>query len=70
LAGGPVRNITFSADDDYGHFSANMLGQIGYETGNGFMLFAQYTPAWPAPIMLRAAPRSATGPMVSPLENS
>jgi len=43
-AGGSVsRNMTFSTDGDYGHFSANMLAQIGYETGNGFMLFAQYT---------------------------
>jgi hypothetical protein len=43
-AGGSVnRNMTFSADGDYGHFSANMLMQIGYETGNGFMFFAQYT---------------------------
>ncbi len=43
-AGGTVsRNMPFSADGDYGHFSANMLMQIGYETGNGFMFFAQYT---------------------------
>jgi hypothetical protein len=43
-AGGAVsRNMPFSADGDYGHFSANMLLQIGYETGNGFMFFAQYT---------------------------
>lgn len=43
-AGGSVsRNMPFSADGDYGHFSANMLVQIGYETGSGFMIFAQYT---------------------------
>lgn len=43
-AGGSVsRNMKFSADGDYGHFSASMLMQIGYETGGGFMLFAQYT---------------------------
>ncbi len=36
------RNMKFS-DGDYGHFSANMLAQIGYETGGGFMIFAQYT---------------------------
>jgi Outer membrane protein beta-barrel domain len=43
-AGGTVsRNMTFSTDGDYGHFSANMHAQIGYETGGGFMLFAQYT---------------------------
>jgi hypothetical protein len=42
--GGAVsRNMTFSADGDYGHFSASMLAQIGYETSGGFMLFAQYT---------------------------
>lgn len=43
-AGGSVsRSMTYSADGDYGHFSANMLMQIGYETGNGFMIFTQYT---------------------------
>ncbi len=36
------RNMKFS-NGDYGHFSANMLAQIGYETGGGFMIFAQYT---------------------------
>lgn len=36
------RSMTFS-DVDYGHFSANMLLQIGYETGGGLMIFAQYT---------------------------
>lgn len=42
--GGTVsRNMKFSTDGDYGHFSANMLGQVGYETGSGFMIFAQYT---------------------------
>jgi len=43
-AGGTVnRSMPFSTDGDYGHFSANMLMQIGYETGGGFMIFAQYT---------------------------
>jgi hypothetical protein len=43
-AGGSVsRNMKFSTAGDYGHFSANMLGQIGYETGGGLMIFAQYT---------------------------
>ncbi|HEY6062232.1 MAG TPA: porin family protein [Chitinophagaceae bacterium] len=43
-AGGSVsRNMPFSTDGDYGHFSANMLMQIGYETGGGLMIFAQYT---------------------------
>jgi hypothetical protein len=43
-AGGSVsRSMTFSIDGDYGHFSANMLGQIGYESGGGLMIFVQYT---------------------------
>jgi hypothetical protein len=43
-AGGSVsRKMKFSIDGDYGLFSANFLGQIGYETGNGFMIFIQYT---------------------------
>ncbi len=28
---------------DYGHFSASMLVQLGYETGNGLMIYGQYT---------------------------
>jgi hypothetical protein len=44
LAGGSVSHkMKFSTDGDYGHFSANMLMQIGYETGGGFMIFAQYS---------------------------
>ena len=43
-AGGSVsRNMKFSTDGDYGHFSANMLGQLGYETSGGLMIFAQYS---------------------------
>jgi hypothetical protein len=43
-AGGSVsRSMPFSTDGDYGHFSANMLVQLGYETGGGFMIFVQYT---------------------------
>jgi hypothetical protein len=43
-AGGAVnRKMTFSTDGDYGHFSASMLTQIGYETGGGLLFFAQYT---------------------------
>ncbi len=43
MAGGTVsQNMKFS-NGDYGHFSANMLAQIGYETSGGFMFFAQYT---------------------------
>ena len=42
--GGTVnRSMPFNTDGDYGYFSANMLLQIGYETGSGFMFFAQYT---------------------------
>ena len=36
------RNMKFSFGD-YGHYSANMLAQFGYETVDGFMIFAQYT---------------------------
>ncbi|HWR32068.1 MAG TPA: porin family protein [Chitinophagaceae bacterium] len=37
------RNMKFSNEGEYGHFSANMLAQLGYETGSGFFAFAQYT---------------------------
>lgn len=37
------RKMKFSTDGDYGHFSANMLMQLGYETGSGFFIFGQYT---------------------------
>lgn len=41
--GGKVnRNMKFSYGD-YGHFSANMLAQFGYETVDGFTIFANYT---------------------------
>jgi len=36
------RDMKFSFED-YGHFSANMLLQLGYETGSGFLIFGQYT---------------------------
>jgi Outer membrane protein beta-barrel domain len=43
LSGGSVkRNMKFSYGD-YGHYSANMLGQFGYETRNSLLIFAQYT---------------------------
>jgi hypothetical protein len=43
MMGGSVdRNMKFSFAD-YGHYSANMLAQFGYETSNGFLIFAQYT---------------------------
>jgi hypothetical protein len=42
-AGGSVsRNMKFSFGD-YGHVAANLIGQLGFETGSGFMIFAQYT---------------------------
>lgn len=28
---------------DYGHYSANAIAQLGYETSNGLIIFAQYT---------------------------
>jgi hypothetical protein len=36
------RNMKFSFAD-YGHFSASMIGQLGYETQNGLFFFAQYS---------------------------
>jgi hypothetical protein len=43
MSGGSVnRNMPFGFAD-YGHYSANMLGQLGYETGSGFFIFIQYT---------------------------
>jgi hypothetical protein len=43
IAGGSVnRSMKFSFGD-YGHYSANMLVQFGYETGNGIIIFAQYS---------------------------
>ena len=41
--GGTVdRNMKFGPGE-YGTFSANLIGQIGYETANGFMFYAQYS---------------------------
>jgi Outer membrane protein beta-barrel domain len=41
-SGGSVdHNMKFSFTD-YGHFSANILGQFGYETSSGLIIFAQY----------------------------
>lgn len=36
------RNMKFGYAD-YGHYSASMLLQFGYETGNGLMIFGQYS---------------------------
>jgi hypothetical protein len=41
--GSVSRSMKFSTDGDYGHFAANLICQLGYETGNGIMLFAQYS---------------------------
>lgn len=37
------RNMKFSTQGEYGHFSANMLLQLGYETGGSFFIFGQYS---------------------------
>ncbi len=37
------RKMPFGAGSDYGHFSANLLFQLGYENGSGIFFFAQYT---------------------------
>jgi Outer membrane protein beta-barrel domain len=36
------RNMKFSFGD-YGHYSASILTQFGYETGSGLIIFAQYS---------------------------
>jgi Outer membrane protein beta-barrel domain len=42
-SGGMVNKKMKYGFGDYGHFSANLLMQIGYETGNGLIIFAHYT---------------------------
>lgn len=43
ISGGSVnRNLKFGPGE-YGHYSANLLAQLGYETASGFIVFAQYT---------------------------
>jgi hypothetical protein len=43
LSGGSVdRSMKFSFGD-YGRFGTSAIAQFGYETGSGFILFAQYT---------------------------
>ncbi len=42
-AGGSVSRKMIFSYGDYGHFSGNMLVQLGYETRNGILFFAQYT---------------------------
>ena len=44
IAGGSVdRDMKFSFSGDYGHFSANFLLQLGYETASGIFFFGQMT---------------------------
>ena len=43
MAGGSVnRKMKFSFGD-YGYVAMNLLGQLGYETSSGFIIFAQYS---------------------------
>ena len=37
------RRMTYSLYDKYGRYSANLLLQLGYETGGGFTIFGQYS---------------------------
>jgi len=41
--GGSVDRKMSFAPNDYGRYSANLLGQLGFETASGFMIFAQYS---------------------------
>jgi hypothetical protein len=43
VGGGSVDRSMKFGPGEYGHYSANLLAQIGYETSGGFMIFAQYT---------------------------
>lgn len=43
MAGGSVnRKMKFSFGD-YGYVAMNLIGQLGYETSSGFIIFAQYS---------------------------
>jgi len=42
-AGGSVDRKAKFGFADYGHYLANALAQFGYETGNGLLIYAQYT---------------------------
>lgn len=43
MAGGTVdRSMPFGFSE-YGHYSANALAQLGYETSNGFVIFGQFS---------------------------
>ncbi len=41
--GGSVDQSMKFGPVEYGHYSANLLAHLGYETASGFMVFAQYT---------------------------
>ena len=43
IGGGTVNRSMKFGPGEYGHYSANLLGQLGFETASGFMIFAQYT---------------------------
>jgi Outer membrane protein beta-barrel domain len=42
-SGGMVNRKMKYGFGDYGHYSASLLAQFGYETANGLIIFAQYT---------------------------
>ncbi|MDP4264907.1 MAG: porin family protein [Bacteroidota bacterium] len=42
-AGGLVDRKMIFGFTDYGHFSASLLMQLGFETNSGFMIFGQYS---------------------------
>lgn len=43
MGGGSVSHAMIFSFGEYGHYAANMLIQLGFETGSGFMIFGQYT---------------------------
>lgn len=43
IGGGSINRSLKFGPGEYGHYSANLLAQLGYETASGFMIFAQYT---------------------------
>lgn len=42
-SGGSVSRNMKWGPGEYGHYGANLIGQIGYESKNGLVVFAQYT---------------------------
>ncbi|MDZ4794370.1 MAG: porin family protein [Bacteroidota bacterium] len=43
IGGGTVDRSMKFGPGEYGRYSANLIGQLGYETASGFIIFAQYT---------------------------